>query len=75
MTQKYDYRKWSEEDAPEIGADRLRIGDLYQEPGMDPIRVRFRRDHGDTVLVTGTKGEKDSLDIDTVVLLRERRVK
>lgn len=66
-------QRWTEADAPEIGANALRKGDVYMEPGMDPVRVRSRRDHGDTVLVTGTKGEKFGLDIDTVVLLLERK--
>lgn len=66
---------WTEDDAPEIGADALRKGDRYAEPGMESVKVRKLGQHGDTVLVWGTKGEEDALDIDTVVLLLERRPK
>lgn len=63
-----------EETATEVRASELRQGDTYVEDGMfDVIKVRNLKYHGDTVLVTGTKGEKEALDVDTVVMLLERK--
>ncbi len=65
----------------EIMVGQLEVGDLYQEYGMDRVRVNKIGWHGDTVLVWGDLLDDDmnhlgdaehAIDMDTVVVLLAR---
>lgn len=67
-----EFADLDENDAVEIRANDLRVGDVFAEYGMDAAKVAARGDHGDTVLITTTDDVETALDGDEAVLVYTR---